>query len=401
MAEHFAASVAPATPATPAASAASAAPVALEAHPIPRGSGVKRVAAIVTEYRYNSHAEVIIGRLLGNLDYRPRIEVASLYTDQVPDNDMSRAEASRCGIPIAETIAGAIDAAVAGGGLHGVVIIGEHGKYPVDGLGVMQYPRRRMLAEVLDALGRHGLVVPIFSDKHFSYAIDNTVWMYRQLRQRGIPFMGGSSIPHVRQEPAIPGGMLQEMAHLLVTSHSTLDEAYGYHGVELMQSLAEQRSGGRAGVRTVHALRGAEVWSYLDQNAHIGELAQAAYRLHGEDGASFYSSRRSATDLLVVVTYADGFVGHMLQQNIPVEQWGFAVETRSGQLGAAICRSDTDRPFAHFATLTALLETFIEQGGELFPAERILFSSGITNYMMESLRQGRSLETPELYTYLE
>ncbi len=91
------------------------------------GSFRKRVAAIVTEYRHNSHAEVIVGRLLGGLGYRPRVEVVSLYTDQVPANDMSRDEAARRGIPICATIRDAIRADHCSEPIDGVVIIGEHG----------------------------------------------------------------------------------------------------------------------------------------------------------------------------------------------------------------------------------------------------------------------------------
>ena len=60
----------------------------------------KKVAVIVTEYRFRSHADVIVSRLFGNYGFTPRIQVASLYTDQVPDNDTSREEAERYGVTI-------------------------------------------------------------------------------------------------------------------------------------------------------------------------------------------------------------------------------------------------------------------------------------------------------------
>ena len=47
----------------------------------------KRIAAIVTEYRHNSHADVIVSRILesytldGKGEY-PNLKLASLYTDQ-------------------------------------------------------------------------------------------------------------------------------------------------------------------------------------------------------------------------------------------------------------------------------------------------------------------------------
>ena len=54
----------------------------------------KRIAAIVTEYRHNSHADVIVGRLVEShtLDGKgefPNLKLVSLYTDQVPSNDTS------------------------------------------------------------------------------------------------------------------------------------------------------------------------------------------------------------------------------------------------------------------------------------------------------------------------
>src|SRR5215467_2659957 len=67
------------------------------------------VAAIVTEYRFNSHADVIVGRLLGGYSMNgihrpPSSHVVSLYTDQVPSNDMSRDLAARHGFKIFPTI---------------------------------------------------------------------------------------------------------------------------------------------------------------------------------------------------------------------------------------------------------------------------------------------------------
>ena len=69
----------------------------------------KRIAAIVTEYRHNSHADVIVGRLLQTytLDDKgkqPNLKLVSLYTDQVPKNDTSRKWATKYGVPIYETV---------------------------------------------------------------------------------------------------------------------------------------------------------------------------------------------------------------------------------------------------------------------------------------------------------
>ena len=69
----------------------------------------KRIAAIVTEYRHNSHADVIVGRLLQTYTLddkgrRPNLKLVSLYTDQTPKNDTSRKWSAKYGVPIFKTV---------------------------------------------------------------------------------------------------------------------------------------------------------------------------------------------------------------------------------------------------------------------------------------------------------
>ncbi|MBP1988520.1 hypothetical protein [Paenibacillus eucommiae] len=365
-------------------------------HPIPKEKA-KRVAVIVTEYRFNSHADVILGRLLGDHEYKPQVEVAAIYTDQVPENDMSREAAARCQIPIYATIEEAIRAPYADGGLDGVIIIGEHGDYPEDELGRKWYPRRRFLEEVLLALDDLQLKVPIFSDKHLSYNIADTVWMYEQLQKRNLPFMGGSSIPHTPQVPAFDRKLLEETDEILVVSFSDVMEAYGYHALELLQSLAETRAGGEMGVRAVQALRGAQIWAALARKEWPEDLLTHAYACY--DKAEVYPKSMKDTAVLFIVEYANGTKGYVLQQEDWINQWGFAFRHKSGESGeitSAMCVGDLERPFRHFETLTSMIENFIITGIEPFPAKRILLSSGLINYIMEALHQNQKLETPEL-----
>src|SRR5207247_2261038 len=54
----------------------------------------KRVAAVVTEYRRHSHADVIVGKILEGYHYDgkdgPNLRLVSMYVDQFPGGDMSR-----------------------------------------------------------------------------------------------------------------------------------------------------------------------------------------------------------------------------------------------------------------------------------------------------------------------
>ena len=106
----------------------------------------KRVAAVVTEYRRWSHADVIVGKILEGFHYdnkdRPRMRLASLYVDQFPKGDMSRALAQKYKFPIFRTIEGALTLGRKGLNVDGVLCIGEHGRYPSNARGQILYPRR-------------------------------------------------------------------------------------------------------------------------------------------------------------------------------------------------------------------------------------------------------------------
>src|SRR5688500_11273209 len=70
------------------------------------------VTAIVTEYRKNSHADVIITKIMEGWNHDggdgPALKLAGLYTDQIAKNDLSRDLAKKHGVPIFDTIEEAI-----------------------------------------------------------------------------------------------------------------------------------------------------------------------------------------------------------------------------------------------------------------------------------------------------
>ncbi|WP_409342227.1 hypothetical protein [Paenibacillus sp. MBLB4367] len=357
----------------------------------------KKVAVIVTEYRYNSHADVILGRLLGDFAYEPRVEVVSIYTDQVPENDMSREAAARLGIPIYPTIGEAVRADLSGGPVDGVILIGEHGQYPTNEKGQIEYPRRRFLEETIDALDELGLCVPIFSDKHLAYDYGDALWMFEQMKARGIPFMGGSSIPHCDHVPAFDPQSLSDVRDILVVSNGGL-EGYGFHAMEVLQSLAELRSGGETGVRSVRLLGGAggETWAAMDRGEWPEDLLHEALgALPGLNTAELRT--REPEPSLFAIEYVDGTKGFIVQFKRLTEDWSFAFRNGDGEITAARCDSDHDRPFAHFERLTRMTETFVIARKPPFPAERTLLTTGMICLAMDSLYAGRRLDTPSLH----
>ena len=95
-----------------------------------------RIAAVVTEDRKDSHAQHILDRFLFGYGWdsghhRPGVDLVSLYTDQVPESDLSRGRAKLFpSMKIYPTIAEALTQGGDKLAVDGVMIIGEHGDYP-------------------------------------------------------------------------------------------------------------------------------------------------------------------------------------------------------------------------------------------------------------------------------
>src|SRR6266545_4604715 len=108
------------------------------------GIQLPKIAAILTEYRENSHADVIVTKFLEgcktlDVDFQPRVEIASLYLDQLPENDIGREIAARHKVPVFPTIEGALTLGGPKLAVDGVVLIGERGRYPYNAAGQHMY----------------------------------------------------------------------------------------------------------------------------------------------------------------------------------------------------------------------------------------------------------------------
>jgi hypothetical protein len=71
-------------------------------------------------------------------------------------------------VPIYPTIAEALMRGTSKLAVDGVVIIGEHGRYPKNERGQTLYPRYKFFKEVVKVFEASGRSVPVFSDKHLS-----------------------------------------------------------------------------------------------------------------------------------------------------------------------------------------------------------------------------------------
>src|SRR5436305_8013354 len=101
-----------------------------------QGPARKRLAVVTTVWRYGSHAwhmaeRFLVGYPLRGAWHRPGLEVVSAYVDQTPEGDLSRRRAEEFGFRIHPTIAEALRCGGDKLAVDAVLVIGEHGNYPV------------------------------------------------------------------------------------------------------------------------------------------------------------------------------------------------------------------------------------------------------------------------------
>lgn len=169
-------------------------------------NGTRRIAAVVTEYRHNAHADVIVSRLLltDTLDGMGRdlpLKLVSLYTDQKPSDDISRLLAASHRFSIKSRIADALTLGTGRLAVNGVLLVAEHGAYPFSATGNHQYPKRRFWDETIGVFRRSGKVVPVFIDKHLSDNWTDAKHIYDTARELKVPLMAGSSVPGTWRHP--------------------------------------------------------------------------------------------------------------------------------------------------------------------------------------------------------
>ena len=360
------------------------------------------VAGVVSVYTPSSHADVIVGKILEGYQQDggagPDLEVVSVFTDQVPAQDMSREKAAKHGFRISPTIR---DALTLGSGqlqVAGVLCIGEHGDYPrTPDTDQKMYPRRRFFDEVVGVFRECRKVVPVFNDKHLGYRWEDARAMVETARQLKIPFLAGSSLPVAwRMHPfELPRDC--EIESALTIGYGGFED-YGFHALEAHQCLLERRRGGETGVAAVCAVRGEKIRKSELAGDWSTELFAAARRLMpgnpedtkawnpGADSAAYLIEHRDGLRSAVVI--ANGLAGHF--------STALRIKGTAEPVGTCF-RLQEGPPFGHFAYLVRAIDQTFHTGKSAWPVERTLLTTGILDRVMHSLaNDGLRLETPEL-----
>jgi len=360
------------------------------------------VAGVVTEYRQNSHADVILGKILEGFDQRggpgPGLRLASLYVDQRPANDLSAGLAERFGFRLARTIDEALTLGTDRLQVAGVLSIGEHGNYPyTEDTHQHMYPRRRFFEEIVAAYRRCGAVRPLFNDKHLAYRWSDAEFMARTAREMRIPFMAGSSVPVAWRDPptVLPIGCEIEDAVAVGYGGS---ESYGFHALEMLQCLMERRRGGETGVAAVQAVEGPGIWEAQRQGKWSRPLLDAALAVQPNLRPGPLEERLRPNAAFYLLEYRDGLKATCAMCQGVAGQFSCAVKLKGrDEPIAALFRLEEERPFGHFSYLVRAIERMIRTGRPTYPVERTVLTTGILDRAMHSLVGNHArLETPEL-----
>ena len=362
----------------------------------------KRIAVVGTEYRKNSHVDVIVSRWLAPLEGdgewgwpRPRTRIASMYLDQFPENDLGRDRSVKFDLPLYETVAEAL--CLGGDNLEvdGVLLIGEHGDYPFNDRGQHLYPRKELFDRIVEVFRKSGRTVPVFCDKFLSWNFDWACQMQKTADDMGFMLCSGSSIPLCQRRPPLDlsGATITDA----VATFFGDDEAYGYHSLEYAQALVEKRAGGERGIVAITAWRDEQVAVQQAEGAWDFQLAELGVEICGA-----YQGTAPDPDyppLAFRVEYADGLcVTHVKQQH-RVENWALAVRLDGEQQprATAAVMGEEEGFFQHFATLCGFIEESFLTDKPSHDSRRNLLTTGATAAMMRArATPGVRLETPEL-----
>jgi hypothetical protein len=371
----------------------------------------KKLAVVTTEWRYRSHAWHMAERFLAGYPveshwHHPPFDVVSAYVDQFPKGDLSHQRAEEFKFKIYPTIAEALRCGGDKLAVDAVLVIGEHGNYPVNKLGQTQYPRYEFFKQVVTVFEKDGRVVPMFNDKHLSWKWEWAKEMVDTVHKLKIPFLAGSSLPVTWRMPSIDMPMGADVEEMLGVAIGRID-SYDFHALEMIQCMAERRKGGETGVKSMRALRGEAVWNAMVDRAWSPRLFEACLcrtqtLTQGETTSHRFPTAEQLKSwvkepIAYMYEYIDGTKATMLLLNGLVGDFTFAAKIKGEKEPVSTLFYLPPNPnVTYSAALMAKAEENFVTGKPPYPIERTLLTTGLVEAGVRSLAEGKKLETPHL-----
>jgi hypothetical protein len=380
-------------------------------------AGTKRLAVVTTVWTYRSHAWHMAERFLHGYPlrgkwHRPPIEVVSAYVDQTPEGDLSRDRAKEFGFKLYPTIAEALRCGGERLAVDGVLVIGEHGKYPRNEIGQIQYPRYEFFKQVVEVFKKDGQMRPVFNDKHMSWKWEWAKEMVDTAWAMGFPLLAGSSLPVTWRMPAIDMPLGAEVEELLCVAFGGLD-VYDFHALETVQCMAERRKGGETGVSALQAIGSGAVWKAMSAGSWAAggwdpRLFEACLARSHTLAQPVTASHRYPTAVQIRewvkeprafrIEYADGLRATVLMLNGLVQDFTFAARLKGrAEPLSTLFHLPPNPNVVYSAALMSKAEEMFATDKAPYPVERTLLTSGLVAAGLRSLADGgKRLETPHL-----
>ena len=363
-----------------------------------------RIACLVSYWAApRSHADWIVTKLLDGYWWQGAhtpsgVDVVSVYIHQYETSGLGQKVCKSKNIPIFKTVAEAVTLGGKELAVDGVVIVAEHGEYITNLKGQWMLPRWWIYQQVMRVFESSKRSVPVFNDKHLSYSWDEAKWMFDKSRELNFPLTGGSSIPTYFRKPEIELDIDTPIKTSVVLGGAP-DEGALFHCVDVLQSFVERRKGGETGVKAVQCIRGPETWKWTEQNPWAGNLLEAVRKKFDLKPGHFQEIK---IPNVLIVEYNDGTKAAVY--NADDVGWTYAGEIEGKKDPTIISMLGWPGPFSQYHASNSqphwIVETMVNKK-EPFNAERLLLSTGITNFNMESNWEngkyspvGRRIETP-------
>jgi len=322
-----------------------------------------------------------------------------MYNHQYPKDDLSRGVCAKHKIGLAKTVAEALGGADSLD-VDAVLLIIEHGDYPVNKFGQILYPRYELFEEVVEVFRRSKRTVPVFVDKHLSYDHTHAARMVATANKMGFGLMAGSSLPVTWRRPEIEPPLGTRFREAVVTYGQERPpyDIYLFHALESLQCMLERRAGGETGVRSVTFLSGDDVWKAGDAGKWSWALAEAA--LSRSASLNYGTVREQVSHpRAILVDYKDGTRGAVLNLAEKTSELCFAgkIEGRGTPMSTRLVLPAP--PGARFFDpLVNNIEKFFATGKSPYPVERTLLTSTILDLAMSQSApaKGKPISSPML-----
>jgi len=356
------------------------------------------IAALLASWFPNSHPDVLIGRVLRTYSEDGKgtpsqLQIVSAYVDRPQKTDFSEKLAADYHFTIYKSIDQALTLGTGKLAVGGVFLCTEWADYPKNSIGATLYPHRQMFDEVVKVFKASGKVVPVFIDKHLADNWDDAKYIYDTAKAMKIPLMAGSTMPVSWRIPATDVKKNARLKEIVGCSYHTLD-AYGFHGLEVLQTLAERRKGGETGIVSVQALKGKAVWDAAGKE-YDTELLNDALQRSVPPMTFEQIKAKEANPTLFIIKYRDGLRVEMFGMNYAMLHWTAAWRYKDRSKDSTIFWLHDAWPFATFSAQMQGIEKMYLTGTPSWPVERTLLTSGILHAGLLSLSEnGRLVKTP-------